>query len=127
MTSRSSPHRSSQPWSASRTWNKLGNLVLGVYGSAADATKAMAALNAFSRGWGERTGDVTKDEEIDGLGDDTWLLWVGGNGTEVTYHWRRANLIIEAHVHCFGDCPGDVGAATRAWVDAIDAEARVRS
>jgi hypothetical protein len=44
----------------------------------------------------------------------------------VTYHWRRANLVVEAHVQCFESCPGDVGAA-RAWVDAIDEAARADS
>src|SRR4051794_29227622 len=34
----------------------------GVFGSAADAQAAMAALNTFSRGWGERSGTVTKAE-----------------------------------------------------------------
>jgi hypothetical protein len=79
-----------------------------------------------------RGGRVTKDEEIDGLGDEAWLLWLeGGYGNvvtyhEVTYHWRRGNLVVEAHVNCFGICPNDVDAATRAWVDAIDEEARTR-
>ncbi len=115
---------------ASNEWrdkDKLGHLDVGVFGSAGDADKAMAASNAFSRGWGAKSGHVTKDEAIGGLGDEAWRLWVGGNGTQVTYHWRRGNLVLEAHVHCFGLCPGDVDAATRAWVDAIDAEARARS
>jgi hypothetical protein len=53
------------------------------------------------------------------------VLWVSGNGTQVTCHWRRGNLVLEAHVHCFASalCQGDVDAAARAWVDAIDAEA----
>ncbi len=115
---------------ASNKWRahaKLANLVVDVFGSASDAHEALAPFNAFSRGWGERSGRVTKDEEIDGLGDEAWLLWVAGSGTQVTYHWRRGNLVLEAHVHCFGNCPGNVDAATRAWVDAIDAEARVHS
>jgi len=87
----------------------------------------MAPFNAFSRGWGERTGRVTKDEEIEGLGDEAWLLRTEANGTQVTYHWRRGNLVVEAHIHCFGFCPSNVDAATRAWVDAIDEEARARS
>jgi hypothetical protein len=44
----------------------------------------------------------------------------------VTYHWRRGNHVIEAHIDCHGVCPGDVDSATRAWADAIDAEARDR-
>ena len=114
---------------ASNEWrdnNKLGHLDLGVFGSADDAGKAFAASNAFSRGWGARSGHITKAAEIDGLGDEAWVLWVGGPGTQVTYHWRRGNLTLEAHVHCFGMCPGDVDAAAHAWADAIDAEARAR-
>jgi len=87
----------------------------------------MAPFNAYSRGWGERFGRITKDEKIDGLGDEAWLLRTESNGTEVTYHWRPGNLFVEAHVHCFGFCPGDVDAAARSWVDAIDAAARAGS
>ncbi len=107
-----------------RDKDKLGNLDVGVYASADDASKGLAAFNAFSRGWGAKSGHITRDEEINGLGDEAWVLWVGGYGTQVTYHWRRGNLVIEAHVHCLGLCPGDVDAAARAWVDAIDAQAR---
>jgi hypothetical protein len=103
--------------------DKLGNLVAQVYASASDARTGIAALNAFSRGWGKKTGVVTKDANIQGLGDEAWVLWVGGSGTQVTYHWRRSNLVLEAHVHCFGSCPGNVDEATRVWVDAVDAEA----
>jgi hypothetical protein len=107
--------------------NKLANLAVEVDGSASDARQAMAALNAVSRGWGERSGRVTMDEQIDGLGDEAWRLWTLGQGYQVTYHWRRGNLVLEAHVHCFGICSGDfdsVDAATRSWVDAIDQAAR---
>ena len=45
----------------------------------------------------------------------------------MTYHWRRGNLVLEAHLHCYGDCPLDVDPAARAWVDAIDEEARANS
>jgi hypothetical protein len=107
--------------------NKLANLAAQVVASAAEAHELMASFNAFSRGWAERTGRITKDEEIDGLGDEAWLLWSEGNGTEVTYHWRRGNLFVEAHVDCFGYCPGDIDAAARAWVDAIDEAARAGS
>src|SRR5215204_1852658 len=84
--------------------DKLGNLAVQVYASASDARTGIAALNTFSRGWGKKTGVVTRDEEIEGLGDEAWVLWVGGNGTQVTYHWRRSNIVIETHVHCFGSC-----------------------
>ena len=56
-----------------------------------------------------------------GLGDEAWVLWVGGSGTQVTYHWRRGNLVLEAHVHCYGSCSSDVDAAARNWADAVDA------
>jgi hypothetical protein len=112
--------------SASESWQdseKLGNFDVGVFGSAADAHAAMAALNAFSRGWGARSGTVTKTERLHGLGDEGWRLWVSGNGDQVTYHWRRRNLVLEAHTHCFGNCPADLDAATFHWVEAIDKEA----
>ena len=107
--------------------DKLANLYARVLASAADAHELMAPFNAYSRGWGERFGRVTKDEEIEGLGDEAWLLMAETNGTELTYHWRRGNLVVEAHVHCFGFCQGDIGAAARAWVDAIDKAARAGS
>jgi hypothetical protein len=108
--------------------NKLASLYAQVFRSAAKAHGLMAPFNAYSRGWGKRFGGVTKDEEIDGLGDEAWLLrTVKISGTEVTYHWRRSNLVVEAHVDCFGLCPRDIDAAARAWVDAIDEAARARS
>jgi hypothetical protein len=103
-----------------RDADKLANLYAQVAASATEAHKLMAPFNAYSRGWGERFGRITKDEEIEGLGDEAWLLEAVTNGTEVTYHWRRGNLVVEAHVQCFGVCPGDVDAAARAWVEAID-------
>ena len=115
---------------ASNRWqdkDKLGNLDVGVYANADDASKGLAAFNALSRGWATRSGHITKDEKIDGLGDEAWVLWVGGYGTQVTYHWRRGNLVIEAHVHCLRRCPSDVDAAARTWADAIDAAARAAS
>jgi hypothetical protein len=112
-----------------RDAGKLANLYAQVFASAIEADRLMGPFNAYSRGWGERFGHITKDEEIDGLGDEAWLLRTekGSGGTEVTYHWRRGNLVVEAHVDCFGFCPGDVDAAVRAWVDAIDEAARAGS
>jgi hypothetical protein len=112
-----------------RDADKLANLYAQVFPSAAEAHKLMAPFNAYSRGWGERFRGISTDEEIDGLGDEAWLLRTnkGSGGTEVTYHWRRGNLVIEAHVDCFGFCPAGVDAAARAWVDAIDEAARVGS
>ena len=118
-----SPREAGNKW---RDNNKLANLYAQVVASAAEAQELMAPFNAYSRGMGERFGRITKDEEIGGLVDEAWLLRTEANGTEVTYHWRRANLVVEAHVQCFESCPGDVGAA-RAWVDAIDEAARADS
>ena len=110
-----------------RDADKVANLYAQVFASAAEAHELMAPFNAYSRGWGKRFGRITKDEEIGGLGDEAWLLRTATYGTEVTYHWRRGNLVVEAHVACFGFCPGDVGAAARAWVNAIDEAARAGS
>ena len=112
-----------------RDADKLANLYAQVVASAAEAHELIAPFNAYSRGWGKRFGRITKDEEIDGLGDEAWVLWATSDysGKEVTYHWRRGNLVVEAHVDCFGYCPGNVDAATRAWVDAIDEAARAGS
>lgn len=113
---------------ATTTWkdaDKLAHLYTQVFARAASAHKLMAPLNAYSRGWAKRFGVVTRDEEVDYLGDEGWLLRTEANGTEVTYHWRRGNLVVEAHIQCFGLCPGDVGHAARTWVEAIDEAARV--
>jgi hypothetical protein len=115
---------------ASKKWedsDKLGNLDIGVYGSADDAHKAIGPFDTFSRQMGERTGRVVDARAVEGVGDEAWRLIVSGNGPQVTYHWRRGNLVVEAHVHCFGACPADVDAAARAWVDAIDAAAKATS
>lgn len=115
---------------AANNWrdaHKLANLYAQVVASPAKAHELMAPFNAYARGWGERFGRITKDERVDGLGDEAWLLRTEGNGAEVTYHWRRGNLVLEAHVDCFGICPTDIDAAARAWVDAIDEAARTGS
>jgi hypothetical protein len=108
--------------------DKLAHLDVGVYQSASDAHKALTPFNAFSLGWARRTGQVTSEGKIAGLGEEAWLLRVaGGTGPEVTYHWRRGNLLLEAHMHCFGLCPPNLAAAARAWAGAIDARARALS
>jgi hypothetical protein len=107
--------------------DKLANLVAAVYVSADDAHVGFLASNDLSLGYGDMYGSVIKAESVEGLGDEAWRLWASGNGTEVTYHWRRDNLVVEAHVHCYGDCPSDVDAAARAWANAIDEDARSRS
>jgi hypothetical protein len=44
-------------------------------------------------GYGKMYGELTKVEKVEGLGDEAWLLWANGNGSQITYHWRRANLV----------------------------------
>jgi hypothetical protein len=104
--------------------DKLANLVVSVLDTPVDAEVVFDASNDLARGYAERYGYVTKAEEVDGLGDQGWVLLVSSNARGATYHWRRANLVIEAHVDCHGACPWDVEPAARAWADAIDAEAR---
>ena len=97
---------------------------MSVYETPADAELVFAASNDLSRGYAEQYAFVTKAEEVDGLGDEAWVLLVSSNGRGATYHWRRANLVIEAHVDCHGTCPWDVEPGARAWADAIDEEAQ---
>lgn len=105
--------------------DKLANLAIGVSASAADAHVAFLAFNDLSLAYGHKYGFVIKAEAVADLGDEAWRLWAGGSGKEVTYHWRRNDLVVEVHVDCYGDrCPSNVDAATRAWADAIDEEAR---
>ena len=115
---------------ATTTWedtHKLAHLYTQVFARAASAHKLMAPFNAYSRGWAKRFGVITRDEEVDYLGDEGWLLEADANGPEVTYHWRRGNLVVEAHLQCFGLCPADVAAAARAWAETIDQAARAGS
>jgi hypothetical protein len=118
-------------WDSGNTWeddDKLANLTVGVSDTPADAHVAFLALNDLSRAYGAKYGFVVRAEKVEGLGDEAWRLWVHWNGRQVTYHWRRDNLVTEVHVHCYGECPPDVDAnvdaAARAWADAIDEEAR---
>jgi hypothetical protein len=117
-------------WESGNKWvddDKLANLVVGVLDTPADAHVAFLASKDLSRAYGAKYGFVVRAEQVEGLGDEAWRLWVHWSGRQVTYHWRRENLVTEVHVHCYGDCPPDtdanVDAAARAWADAIDAEA----
>ena len=120
----------SDDWGTYNKWSdedKLANLVVGVFDTAADAHVSFLASNDLSRAYGAKYGFVVKAEKVDGLGDEAWRLWAHGHGREVTYHWRRDNLVTEVHVHCYGDCPdadAKVDVAARAWADAIDEQAR---
>ena len=117
-------------WGAWNKWvddDKLANLVVGLSDTPADAHIAFLASNDLSRAYGAQSGFVVRAENVDGLGDEAWRLWTHSNGIQVTYHWRRDNLGVEVHVHCYGECGPDtdanVNAAARAWADAIDKEA----
>ncbi len=118
-------------WGSYNKWvddDKLANLVVGVSDTTADANVAFLASNDLSRAYGAKYGFVVRAEKVDGLGDEAWRLLAHGNGRQVTYHWRRGNLGVEVHVHCYGECgpdtDGNVDAAARAWADAIDQAAR---
>ena len=117
-------------WGSGNRWrdeSKLANLAVGVWDTAADAHVGFLASNDLSRAYGAKYGFVVKAEKVKGLGDEAWRLWAHGNGSQVTYHWRRDNLVAEVHIHCYGDCPdvdADVDAAARAWADAIYEQAR---
>jgi hypothetical protein len=104
--------------------SKLANLSVELWSSAADAHASMPAAREFAHGWAEKSGAVS-DEVVDGLGDEAWRILVRENGGQVTYKWRRDTLVLEAHIQCFpAPCPSDIDEAARAWVDAIDDEAR---
>jgi len=112
--------------SAGSRWqdaSKLAHLNVELWSSAADAHSAMPAFREFAHGWAEKTGAVS-DEPVDGLGDEAWRISASGYSEEVTYKWRRDDLVLEAHIQCDPACPSDIDEAARAWVDAIDEEAR---
>ena len=104
--------------------DKVAHVDVELYRSASAAHHAMAPFNALSRRYARQEGYILGEEGVSDLGDDAWRLRIGGNGPEVTYHWRRGNLVLEAHMQCFGACPADFAAAARAWAEAIDAQAR---
>ena len=104
--------------------NKLAHVAADLYRSPSVAHHAMAPLNALSRRYARRGGYIVGEDVVSDLGNDGWRLRIGGNGPEVTYHWRRRNLVLEAHMQCFGACPAHFAAAARAWAAAIDAQAR---
>jgi hypothetical protein len=115
--------------SAGSRWedeSKLSNLVVEQWSSKADAHSAMPAYREYAHGWAENSG-VVSDEAIGGLGDEAWRVAASTYSDEVTYKWRRGNIVFEAHIQCLPTCPSNLDKAARAWVDAIDEEARVAS
>jgi hypothetical protein len=112
---------------ASSKWtdeHKLANLSVSAMGTPSDAQATTRAYREFLHAWGDDFGGVTKDEDVEGLGDEAWVIWILGNGNQVSYDWRRGNLVVSAHMHCYGICPSDVDGAAREWADEIDAELR---
>ena len=111
--------------------DKLANLVVGVSATSADAHVAFLASNDLSRAYGAKYGFVVRQRRSRGSETRHGVSGRTGNGRQVTYHWRRENLGVEVHVHCYGDCGPDtdanVDAAARAWADAIDEEATLRA
>jgi hypothetical protein len=97
-----------------------------------DAQQGLPGARAFARGWAKRTvdeyGGHFTDVQLDELGKGAWRIqedFPGGH--EITYGWRRANLVLQVHIQCiFQTCPSDIRSAARGWVDAIDDEARTR-
>ena len=106
---------------------KLGVTYALLLTNDAGARIALAAQRAFQRGWVERTlgdGQFT-DLPVDGLGDQAWRVQSDfPGGQQATLGWRRARLVLQIHIQCiFRTCPSDIGAAARAWADAMDKEA----
>jgi hypothetical protein len=108
---------------ASGRWetdDNVANPVVEVWATEDDAAAAMGPHRAFSRAIAEQTGAVGVDEDVDDLGDEAWRV---GDLTRLSYTWRRANMIIDAHIGCLA-CPLGLDEVLREWVDAIDEEAR---
>jgi hypothetical protein len=106
---------------------KLGVTLAMLLPSDAGARTLLAAHRAFQRGWVERTlgdGHFT-DALVDGLGDEAWRIQSDfPGGQELSLGWRRTRLVLQIHIQCiFQTCPSDIGAAARAWADAMDKEA----
>jgi hypothetical protein len=118
-----------------RRWqdeDKLGVASACLFGSAMYAQDGLRRARAFARLWAKRTvdeyGGHFTDVPLDGLGDEAWRIQEDfPGGPEVTYGWRRANLLLQVHIQCiFQTCPSDIRSAAREWVDAIDDETRAR-
>src|SRR5215213_4248948 len=52
--------------------NKLANLSVSTFASAADAHVAFDASNELALGYGKQYGIVTKTEQVEGLADEAW-------------------------------------------------------
>jgi hypothetical protein len=109
---------------------KLAHVDANIFESAAAAHEALPGFRAFARKWAKRDGGDLIDLAVKGLGQEAWRIQAGpaAFGEEVTYGWRRGNLVVEAHIQCiFITCRSDIGKAGLAWAKAIDAEAQSSS
>jgi hypothetical protein len=111
---------------------KLGVTSACLFDNAMAAHEGLPRARAFARGWAKRTvdeyGGHFTDARLDGLGEEAWRIHGDfAGGEEVTYGWRRANLLLQVHIQCiFQTCPSDIRLAARDWVNAIDEETRTR-
>jgi hypothetical protein len=111
---------------------KLGVTSACLFDNAMAAHEGLPRARAFARGWAKRTvdeyGGHFTDARLEGLGEEAWRIHGDfAGGEEVTYGWRRANLLLQVHIQCiFQTCPSDIRLAARDWVNAIDEETRTR-
>jgi hypothetical protein len=111
---------------------KLGVTSACLFDSAMEAQAGLPRARAFARYWAKRTSDEYTghftDVRLDGLGEEGWRIQEDfSGGQEVTYGWRRANVVLQVHIQCiFQSCRSDIRSAARTWVDAIDDQARTR-
>jgi hypothetical protein len=111
--------------------DKLGVTFICLLDSASQAHRELPQLRAYARLWIKRDAGRAPftDVRVRGVGDEAWRI--EGNfskGQQVTYGWRRDALMLQVHIQCiFQSCPSAILPATRAWVDAIDEEARRRT
>jgi len=110
---------------------KLGVTTGCLFDSTTAAKEGLPRAQAYARLWAQRTvaqnGGKFTDIRLDKPGEQTWLIQ--GNdfpgGPQLTLGWRRANLMLQIHIQCIWRyCVSDIRSAARAWVDAIDDEAR---
>jgi hypothetical protein len=98
----------------------LAYLVVEIWATESDARTAIGPYRSVLRAWAKQNGTHRFDQDVGALGDEAFKI---GDTRNLTYKWRRENLVLEAHIGCLA-CPPDLDAALREWVDAIDEAAR---